>query len=434
MFREWSIDLVRFLFLAMGIVIVASISGNIYVASALILPVIFAIIVFDQDPCAITSIEIEGPDRSWVGDEVTFNCRINLSSRRGLVNVELPLPRQFDMTDGNNVHVFHKTKRMNFFEFEFKTKILSRGNYDLDQMNYTIHAIAGEFRKRSGIIGTSKKIEVLPRIEIMKKRTVKTFSRRYVPKSSVAKIGPPSTEFDSIRSYVHGDPFRTINWKATARMSGNGAVLVNRYEREGISTSLMVLDRGAYMRKGTLEINPFESGVSAVLSLSKLLLERGVNTGFWYGQKLISKYGYVLPSTDMENFQRIKRAILVGNTSDSMKSAIDPGINFYHSLIQNAANILFVTNLTVMNSTVVNYFIRNVTKNAGNVVLLDVLPYGVISRYNKSVISELYGQQVLRKSSQRLYDQLPGGTKIISWDPVLEKMGGVIGRIANYMR
>ncbi len=35
-----------------------------------------------------------------------------------------------------------------------------------------------------------------------------------------------------MRNYVPGDPYKFINWKATARDPG-GKVMVNEYEREG---------------------------------------------------------------------------------------------------------------------------------------------------------------------------------------------------------
>lgn len=70
-----------------------------------------------------------------------------------------------------------------------------------------------------------------------------------------------------------GDPYKFINWKATARDPG-GKVMVNEYEREGgLRTTIILLDVGWWMRYGTAEDNPpLEYGVSLILSLSRYYL------------------------------------------------------------------------------------------------------------------------------------------------------------------
>lgn len=434
MFKGWSVDLLRVLFLTIGTVIVAAVSADIYLASAIIFPVVFALFIFDRKPSEVTRVSIDMPERGWVGEEFDLTCSVYLKGKSGIMNLELKLPDQFDIRDGNNVHVFYKKRKSDVFKFEMKLRSMRRGTFSLSSFRYSSYASAGDFRKQSKKFTVESTIEILPRVEIMRRRAVKTYSRRYRPRAASARIGPPSTEFDSIRSYSHGDPLKTVNWKATARMADGRSLMVNRYEKEGLSTSLLVLDRNAYMKKGTLEVNPFESGIRLILSLSRLLLERSVNTGFWYGQKYSSQRGYVQPATDIENFQRIKRTLIVGEPLESMMTVIDPGKGFYHTLSNTAANVLFVTSLSSYNSTIVNFFIRAISRKSGYSYILDILPYGAIASYKNSEVARLFGSQVMRKSVSRIYGQLPRNAKIVTWDPMEEKLGSVVGLLANYLR
>lgn len=79
-----------------------------------------------------------------------------------------------------------------------------------------------------------------------------------------------------IREYVPGDPFKFINWKATAR-SIEGKLMVNNYEREGLRNVIFLADLGPWMRLGYPHENPLEFGASLILSLTKVLLRYGYN-------------------------------------------------------------------------------------------------------------------------------------------------------------
>lgn len=434
MFREWSVDLLRIIVLAIFVVAVTAISTDIYLTSAIVFPIVFALFVLEQKPGGIESLEVKVPEKAWVGETMLVECSFECPTPGTAINLELLLPEQFEIVDGTNVHIFYRGKKQGNFRFEMKVRTLRRGEYSINLLKYVAHSTGGGLRRTAGRITLNKNIEVVPRVQVMKKRNIKTFSKKFVPRQSTARIGPPSTEFDSIRNYVHGDPVKSINWKATARVAGGGGLLVNQYEKEGMSTTLIVLDRGGYMKKGTPDTNPFESGIRATLTISRLLLDRRINTGFWYGQKFRGRAGYVQPSSDLDNFQRIKKALLFGETAEAVKVPIDPGKLFYDHLMATGANVLLMTNVAEINSVSISNFVKGISRMASNIVVLDILPFGIISNYHGSGIVELYGDLILRKANAEIYKSLPSNARIFSWDPEIERMSGVLSSISSYLR
>lgn len=434
MFRDWSIDLLKMIVIAVVVVVATAVSTDIFLISAIIFPILFALLILDRRPGKIESVILDVQERARVGEEITINCSVSCSVPGTLINLELLLPDQFDVTEGSNVHIFYRRNKEDTFTFNLKAVALRRGQYTIEKLKYTAHGHGGSLRKNSGTILLDCSLEVLPKVQVMKKRNVKTFSKKFVPRQSTAIIGPPSTEFDSIRNYVHGDPMKTVNWKATARLPNSSTLLVNQYEREGMSTSIILLDRGGYMRKGTMDTNPFESGIRATLTFSRLLLDRRISTGFWYAQKYSRKPVYVQPSSDIYNFQRIKRTLISGETAEAVRIPVDPGKTFFDHLKTTGANVLFLTNITEINRVAISNFTKYISRMATNVVILDILPYGIISKSHDSGVEQIYGQLILRRINRTLYENFPPNVKIFSWDPEVEKMSGILTEISHYMR
>jgi uncharacterized protein (DUF58 family) len=75
------------------------------------------------------------------------------------------------------------------------------------------------------------------------------------------------TEFESLREFAPGDPFRSIDWKATAR---RGKVMVSQYEVERSQNVMLVLDCGRLMTPRIGEQRKFDYAVTAALSLATI--------------------------------------------------------------------------------------------------------------------------------------------------------------------
>ena len=76
----------------------------------------------------------------------------------------------------------------------------------------------GLTQTRQGTLGEPIELLVQPTILNLRRiRGVPGIATSPFPVIDIAKIGVATTDFREIRSYVHGDPVKNINWKATAR-------------------------------------------------------------------------------------------------------------------------------------------------------------------------------------------------------------------------
>ncbi|MEH2078516.1 MAG: DUF58 domain-containing protein [Nostoc sp.] len=90
------------------------------------------------------------------------------------------------------------------------------------------------------------------------------------------------TEFAELRNYRTGDDLRFIDWKATARRVGaygNAMPLVRVLEPEQEQTLLILLDRGRLMTAKVQNLQRFDWGLNATLSLALAGLHRGDRVG-----------------------------------------------------------------------------------------------------------------------------------------------------------
>ena len=73
------------------------------------------------------------------------------------------------------------------------------------------------------------------------------------------------TEFESVREWSSGDPFRAIDWKATAR---SGKVMVAQYEVERSQNVMILLDAGRLMMARVGDQRKFDYAITAALSVA----------------------------------------------------------------------------------------------------------------------------------------------------------------------
>ncbi len=270
--KTWTKSLLGFLAIASSFAVVAFISGTLLAALLVIFPLLYVGIMYILDEESSIHVDVEFPPKLKVGDEFEVKATISISRGAGIFLFELPFFDFFKLTDGSNVRVVFKGIRRRNYDLTYKMKALRRGSFDWKEVRYTYNPTMGILNSKEGKIPCAIKVEVLPNIEILRKKGLRIRSTRLNPRNARSRIGPASTDFDSIRAYTPGDPYRTINWKATARNASGGPILVNQYEREGLHSTIFAIDNASPMRQGTKEENPLESGINLVLSFSNLLL------------------------------------------------------------------------------------------------------------------------------------------------------------------
>jgi len=85
-----------------------------------------------------------------------------------------------------------------------------------------------------------------------------------------------SGELRELREHSHGDPFKFIAWKATAKRQ---QLMVRDLENEIVSTHTVLLDVGAGMRQGALGRAPLDWACDATAALAKAAIGNGDRIG-----------------------------------------------------------------------------------------------------------------------------------------------------------
>ena len=75
-----------------------------------------------------------------------------------------------------------------------------------------------------------------------------------------------SGELRELREHAHGDPFKFIAWKATAR---RGRLMVRDLENEIVTTQVVIVDVGAGMRTGPVGRTPLDWACDSAAALAK---------------------------------------------------------------------------------------------------------------------------------------------------------------------
>ena len=85
-----------------------------------------------------------------------------------------------------------------------------------------------------------------------------------------------NTEFEQIKSYVQGDDYRLINWKASARTHH---LMVNVYTDERSQQIISVIDKGRIMQQAFAGMTILDYAINASLVLSYVALHRDDKAG-----------------------------------------------------------------------------------------------------------------------------------------------------------
>ena len=91
----------------------------------------------------------------------------------------------------------------------------------------------------------------------------------------IRRIGN-NTEFEHIRDYLRGDDYRTVNWRATARLS---RPMVNVYQDERSQQVFSVVDKGRVMQQAFQGMTLLDYAINASLALSFVAMRKEDRAG-----------------------------------------------------------------------------------------------------------------------------------------------------------
>ena len=241
-------------------------------------------------------------------EAVSVAVTLTSAGGAGIVTVADSLPEHFELAEGNNFHVYWYDGRNMPVPLSYKVRCTRRGVYDLGPAKVECFQNAWMGYRAFDSGEDASRLIVRPEpVSIRKMRDPRLRSSMPMPSGAVYKLGVKTTDFMEIREYNHGDPYSSINWKATARLSADNArPYVNEYEKEGKKTVMIFIDAGHRMGLGSTVDNAFEHAIQAASGIASFYLDRGMRVGLYaynYGE-------FLLPDTGRKQASRITGSLI----------------------------------------------------------------------------------------------------------------------------
>lgn len=128
-----------------------------------------------------------------------------------------------------------------------------------------------------------------------------------------ARLGGAGVNFFGLREYQLGDPWRWINWRASARHIQS--IIINEFERERIADIGLILDARQHLNIHRPDGSLFEYSIEATASLAEFFLSEGHHVGLLiYGRGQEATF----PGYGKMQRERILRALAGATTGDNM--------------------------------------------------------------------------------------------------------------------
>ncbi len=192
----------------------------------------------------------------------------------------------------------------------YKLRPLKRGEYSFGAVNVFVSSIIG-FAERRFRYSQDAVVPVYPSYQQLRRYELMAISNRLTEAGmkKIRKIGH-SLEFDTIRQYVAGDDYRTINWKATSR---NGSLMVNHYTDEKSQQVYNIIDKGRTMKMPFEGMTLLDYAINSALVLTNVSLLKQDKAGLI---TFSHKQGAIIPAERRSGqMHRIQEALFAEKTS-----------------------------------------------------------------------------------------------------------------------
>lgn len=223
--------------------------------------------------------------RLFEDGEVKVTLRMqNHSALSKVIEVRDRVPEVMRIKEGANYILMEiGPRRETFIEYTIETPL--RGFYTIGPVSIRMQDTFGLFHKEKEI-HIYDDFLVFPKMEDLKD----TFVKSKVPKIFTGAVNirnpGPGSEFYSLREYLQGDEFRSINWKAYAR---SGELMINERERDAVSDIILIIDSRAVAETGPVSRNALVYSTRAGASLAKYFLSRRDSVGLVvYSDEVVS--------------------------------------------------------------------------------------------------------------------------------------------------
>ena len=280
---------------------------------------------------------------NWVGDSIPIERIVTVSKGIGPIFIHDDLPEEMLVIGSNNYRVLWKWAGENTFDASYTLLAPKRGVYQIDKTSWRAEDPLRLRRDVRGEGADELEIAIVPRLGVNRIAELRALSASLTPNSDRAASGVESTDFIELRSYSHGDPVRSINWKASARHAASGGgLIVNKYQLEGRRAVWIFIDGASYMGVGTSVSNPFEYAIEAAFGIAHYYLTQGFTLGAYVFN---NRHAYLSPDVGKKQLYRLKQTLLEIETSDRVEGLPAAITRCKYPIFQLRPEILIITRI-----------------------------------------------------------------------------------------
>lgn len=234
-------------------------------------------------------------------------------------------------------------------EFAYHVRPPRRGDFAFGDLNVRWPGPLG-FYLRQATIPAAEKVKVYPNLHDIQKYDL--LARR----DQLAEMGlhnvrlrGEGTAFESLRDYTPDDPYRIINWKATAR---RGKPISTDYEPERSQRVIAVLDVGRMMRSPIRVEDPggvawdmakVDFVINSLLLFSYVAILKGDQVGLVVFADRVT--GYIAPGKGRAHFQKLLDA-MYALESEPVEADYARAVNFLSANSRKRALVVLFTDLS----------------------------------------------------------------------------------------
>ena len=426
---SWNKQILLLAMTTVAVAVIGIVSTEKIIFASLFMPVIFILILSYLEKDLSISVKLHFPNLMKVDDERTVQVEVKIKKGFGLINMQLPVYSEMEILDGTNVHILFKGFKEREMTFEYRIRSTRRGFFKWSNAVFEYIPAIGSKRRQTVEFPVASILEVDPGISLLSRSQFQLRTNKNTPRNSVTRIGPPTHEFESIREYQPGDPFKSINWKSSARNLHREALMVNVYEREGLKNFIFLVDSSPFMGSGSREENPLEYSIKLVLSGTRYLLSKSYNVGFWpIKSNQLRRVEYVIPSSGLDTFNQIRRSLLLMEYKKIIDVQRSIDRNLARILLETRPKVMVLTSLQKGNISRIRDLTGVISRFKTVPTIVDIRPESIMAKNIDRRLSMVFAYSGKNASS---YGESVSGSRVIRWDPIASSLGKIAYQLAR---
>ena len=259
--------------ISFGLIFATKVAAFLYVGIGLLMYYYASRLILEMKTSVLNRLEVtrvaqnridEGKDLS-----VTLTM-INKTIMRLSLEVFDSYPPFLRLVDGSNSTLVSVPSR-GYASVTYKLGLTSVGKQNFGKVHLVLRDIAGLFfYERNVPIETS--VEITPRIRELTRGSLASVAVSTFGGSFASTRKGEGTDFADIRQYSQGDPYKRVEWRATAR---TGKLMVRDFFAETQLNVMVLLDGTDTMSFGRAGETKLDFAIRSIASLVAYLARRG---------------------------------------------------------------------------------------------------------------------------------------------------------------